>query len=68
MITPIDICCMQIIEAEKRPDKVHYHLTNPPLPHPRSPLEEATFHLVERNVAYNQIGFDYYANLVTYRI
>lgn len=68
MITPIDVVCMQIIDAEKRVEHVHYHLNNPPLAHPRSPLEEATFHLVDRNISYNQIGFDYYANTVTYRV
>lgn len=68
MITPIDVICMQIIDAENRVDKAHYHLDNPPLPHPRSPMEEATFHLVEHNIAYDQIGFDYYSNTVTYRI
>lgn len=68
MITPVDVICMQIITAEKRPVEAHYHLANPPDPHPRSPLEEAAFHLVDRTIAYNQIGFDYYANVVTYRI
>ncbi len=68
MITPIDAICMQIIDAEKRVDEAHYHLADPPSPHPRSPLEEAAFHIVSREISYNQIGFDYYANTITYRI
>lgn len=68
MVTAIDIACMQIIQAEKKVDSAHYHLANPPLAKPRPPLEDARFHLVERNIAMTQIGFDYYANLVTYRV
>lgn len=68
MITPVDVVCMQIIVAEKKVDAAHYHLNDPPQPHPRSPLEEATFHLVDRAIRYSQIGFDYYDNVVTYRV
>lgn len=68
MITPLDITCMQIIQGETKVDKAHYHLADPPLSHPGPVLEEANFHLVERNISLNQVGFDYYSNLVTYRV
>lgn len=68
MVTPLDVVCMQIIEAEKRPQEVHYHLANPPLAKPRPVLEEANFHIVDRAIGMSQIGFDYYANIVTYRV
>lgn len=68
MITPIDVVCMQIIVAERKADSAHYHLTAPPQPHPRSPMEEATFHLVDRAIGLSQTGFDYYDNVVVYRV
>lgn len=68
MITPIDVVCMQIIEAEKKVETVHYHLADPPAAKPRPMLEEANFHIVDRSISMNQIGFDYYANVVTYRV
>lgn len=68
MITPIDIVCMQIIEAARKPETVHYHLADPARAKPRSMLEEANFHLVERAITMKQIGFDYYNNIVTYRV
>lgn len=68
MITPLDVVCMQILQAEKRVDTVHYHVTDPPAARPRPLLDEANFHLVDRQIEMSQIGFDYYANIVTYRI
>ena len=68
MITPTDIACMQIIQAEKRVDEAHYHIANPPQPHPRSPLEEANFHIVDRAVTLNQAMFDYYDNILSFRV
>lgn len=68
MITPIDVVCMQIIESAKRTDSAHYHLADPARAKPRSLLEEANFHLVERAISMKQIGFDYYNNIVTYRV
>ena len=68
MVTPLDVNCMQIIQAENRVDKAHYHIDNPPLSHPRPMLEEANFHLVDRKISMNQVGFDYYSNVVTYRV
>lgn len=68
MITPIDIICLQMYHSNHRVDEAHYHLANPPLPHPRSLMEEANFHLVDRNIEMRQIGFDYYYNIVTYRV
>ena len=68
MITPIDCICLQMIQAANRVDEAHYHLTDPPHFHPRTMLEEATFHVTERAVSLKQIGFDYYSNIVTYRI
>lgn len=68
MITPLDSVCLQMIQAEKRVDEAHYHLADPPRAHPSSVLEEANFHLVSRNIEMKQIGFDYYNNIVTYRV
>ncbi len=68
MITPLDVVCLQIIEASRRGDEAHYHLTDPPHFHPRTILEEATFHITERAISLKQIGFDYYDNVVTYRV
>lgn len=68
MITPLDTACMQIIQAERRPDEAHYHLADPPVNHPRPIMDEANFHLVDRSIGMNQVGFDYYDNVVTYRV
>ena len=68
MITPLDVICLQMLQAERRPVEVHYHLANPPLAHPRPIMDEANFHLVSRHIANSQIGFDYYDNIVTYRV
>lgn len=68
MITPIDAICLQMLQAERRPDEAHYHLANPPLAHPRPIMDEANFHLVDRQITMDQIGFDYYYNIVTYRV
>lgn len=68
MITPIDAICLQMIHAERDVEHVHYHLDDPPRAHPRAPLEEANFHLVERAITFDQIGFDYYDNVVVYRV
>ena len=68
MITAIDIACMQIIQGEKKPEHIHYHLQDPMPSKPVHIFEEANFHLVDRNIAMSQIGFDYYANIVTYRV
>lgn len=68
MITPIDVVCMQIIESSRRGDEAHYHLAHPIYPHHRSPVDEANFHIVDRTISLAQIGFDYYDNVVTYRV
>lgn len=58
----------QIVKADNSAQEAHYHLSDPPNPHPRQMLEEANFHLVDRHIGMNQIGFDYYSNVVTYRV
>lgn len=68
MITPIDVVCLQLIHCAHRGDEAHYHLENPPLPRPRMPADEANFHIVDRAITLSQIGFDYYDNIVTYRV
>lgn len=68
MVTPIDVICLQMIQADRRPKEVHYHLANPPLSHPRPMMDEANFQLVSRHITHGQIGFDYYDNIVTYRV
>lgn len=68
MITPLDVVCMQIIQADNRVDKPHYHVADPPLQKPVHIFEEANFHLVDRAIGMSQIGFDYYANVVCYRV
>ena len=59
---------MQILQAEERVDRAHYHIANPPQPHPRSPLEEANFHIVDRAVTLDQAVFDYYDNILSFRV
>lgn len=68
MITPLDCVCMQIIVAERRVDEAHYHLNDAALQRPRHIMDEANFHLINRQIKMKQIGFDYYNNIVTYRI
>lgn len=68
MITPLDAVCLQMIQAERRVDAAHYHLADPPLLHAPRIMDEANFQLVSRNIGMNQIGFDYYYNIVTYRV
>ena len=68
MLTPLDVACTQIIQAAKRVDEAHYQLKDPPSAQPRPMTEEANFHLINRTIALNQIGFDYYDNIVVYRV
>ncbi len=68
MVTPLNVACLQLLNAAERVDEAHYHLVKAPQAYPRQSLEEANFHLVERNIAMSQIGFDYYSNIVTYRV
>lgn len=68
MITPIDIICLQMSYADQKVEHVHYHLADPPRSHPQGIMEEANFHLVDRHITMDQIGFDYYENTVTYRV
>lgn len=68
IVTAMDVACLQVIQASDKVDRAHYHVDNPPEAHPRQLLEEANFHLVDRNIAMSQIGFDYYTNIVTYRV
>lgn len=68
MITPVDVICLQMIQAERRPEQAHYHLANPPLARPRPVMDEANFQLVSHRITHAQIGFDYYDNIVTYRV
>lgn len=68
MLTPLDAVCLQMIQAVSKVQEAHYHLANPPEPHPGHLLDQANFHLVDRHISMSQIGFDYYSNIVTYRI
>lgn len=68
MITPIEVVFLRTWHESLAPHHAHYHLENPPLPHHRSPIDEANFHIIDRNISMSQIGFDYYANVVTYRV
>lgn len=68
MITPIDVICLQMIWAERRVDAAHYHLADAGVEHPRYLMDEANFHLINRAITMDQIGFDYYDNVVVYRV
>lgn len=68
MIQPVDAIRLIIAHADRSPAEAHYHLADPPLAHPRPIMEEAIFHIVDRNISLGQIGFDYYSNIVTYRV
>lgn len=68
MITPIDIVCLHMAWAARGPDEAHYHLADPQRARPRPMAEAANFHIVDRTIGLAQIGFDYYDNIVTYRV
>lgn len=68
MIQPLDIIRMINTHADRIPDEAHYHLADPPLAHCRPIMEEAIFHIVDRTISLGQMGFDYYNNIVTYRV
>lgn len=68
MIQAIDAIRLIIAHADRVPDEAHYHLGDPPLAHARPIMEEAIFHIVDRTIALGQMGFDYYNNIVTYRV
>ncbi|MDO5484072.1 MAG: hypothetical protein Q4F27_04105 [Desulfovibrionaceae bacterium] len=66
MITPLDL----IYQAASQPEPVeaHYHLAARQVYTGPDAVEMANFHLINRNIDMNQIGFDYYYNVVTYRV
>lgn len=68
MITPIDAINYTIAHANRIPDEAHYYLASLPLQDNRPLMDQANFHLVDRNISMSQIGFDYYSNVVTYRV
>lgn len=68
MITPIDAINYAIAHSERSIQEVHYHLAYLPLEDNRPLMDEANFHIIDRNISMSQIGFDYYYNVVTYRI
>lgn len=68
MITPIDAIHLTIAHASLVPLEAHYHLADLPMPHHRSVIDEANFHIIDRTIGNAQIGFDYYDNIVTYRV
>ncbi len=68
MITPIDVICLQMIHATNKVESAHYHLEYPPMAKPNHIMDEANFHLINRSIQYDQIGFDYYDNIVVYRV
>ena len=62
----------QIYHAASHADPIvreaHYHLASQPASCNHATLEQATFHLVSRNISMSQIGYDHYYNIVTYRV
>ena len=68
MVTPIDLVCLQMASCARSGDEAHYHLADPQRAKPRPMTEAANFHIVDRTISLAQIGFDYYANIVTYRV
>lgn len=69
MITPLDVVCLHLIHAEKfHVPEAHYHLADAAVEHPRYLMDEANFHLINRAITMDQIGFDYYDNVVVYRV
>lgn len=68
MVTPIEVVCLQMAGAARGPHEAHYHLADPQRAKPRPMTEAANFHIVDRTITLAQIGFDYYDNIVTYRV
>ena len=68
MVTPIEVVCLQMASTARGVDEAHYHLADPQRAKPRSVMEMANFHIVDRTISLAQIGFDYYDNIVTYRV
>ncbi|MBD5417756.1 MAG: hypothetical protein HDR50_08905 [Desulfovibrio sp.] len=67
MVTPIEVVCLQMASSA-RGDEAHYHLADPQRAKPRPMTEMANFHIVDRTISLAQIGFDFYDNIVTYRV
>ena len=65
MISPIDAINYTMAHVSKIPDEAHYYLASLPLQDNRPLMDQANFHLVDRNISMSQIGFDYYYNIVT---
>ena len=68
MVTPIDLVCLQMASCARGRDETHYHIADPQRARPRALTEAANFHIVDRTISLAQIGFDYYDNIVTYRV
>ena len=68
MISPIDAIDYAIAHSGRIPDEAHYYLATLPLQDNRPLMDQANFHIVDRTIGTSQIGFDYYYNIVTYRI
>lgn len=68
MVTPIEVVCLQMASTARVPDEAHYHLADPQRAKPRPMMEMANFHIVDRTISLAQIGFDFYDNIVTYRV
>lgn len=68
MVTPIEVVCLQMSVSAAGPHEAHYHLADPQRAKPRPMMEMANFHIVDRTISLAQIGFDFYDNIVTYRV
>lgn len=68
MLTPIDAINYTIAHANRAVEEAHYYLASLPLQDNRPLMDQANFHLVDRTISMSQIGFDYYSNVVTYRV
>lgn len=68
MISPIGAIEYAVAHSVRVPDEAHYYLAALPLEDSRPLMDEANFHIVNRTIGMSQIGFDYYYNIVTYRV
>lgn len=66
MITPLDLVYQAANHSP--PVEAHYHLASSHVHAGPDVIEMANFHLINRNIDMGQIGFDYYYNIVTYRV
>ncbi|MBQ3059029.1 MAG: hypothetical protein IJD16_01780 [Desulfovibrio sp.] len=68
MITPYDAIYQAAEHVDPIVREAHYHLASSDVYVGPNAMQMANFHLHNRNIEMNKIGFDHYFNIVTYRV